>query len=129
MLDGAAAGAERDVAAGQPQLLAARRIADSCMIGSTAAGGTTLSRSAIALSTLPRTSARSTLRSPIRIEPVISTFLRTSSSTSSRNIAPGNGTWSRDHCDIAWKPSTNSSFQRLASSVAFCATSVVGACM
>ena len=36
----------------------------SSMIGSTAAGGTTLSRSAIALSTLPRASASSTLRSP-----------------------------------------------------------------
>ena len=99
------------------------------MTGSTAAGGTTSSRSAIALSTLPRASARLTLRSPSRIDPVIRTFLRTSSSTSWRNIAPGNGTWSRDHCAIAWKPSTNSSFQRLSSSVAFWAISVVGACM
>jgi hypothetical protein len=69
--------------------------------GSTAAGGTTPSRSAIALSTLPRASARLTLRSPRRIDPVIRTFLRTSSSTSWRKIAPGNGTWSRDHCAIA----------------------------
>ena len=59
----------------------------------------------------------------------MSAFSRTSSSTSWRNVAPGNGTWSRDHCAIAWKPSTNSSFQRCSSSVAFCAISVVGASM
>jgi hypothetical protein len=99
------------------------------MTGSTAGGGTTSSRSAIALSTLPRASARFTFRSPIRIEPVIRTFLRMSCSTSSRKAAPGNGTWSRDHCAIVWKPSTNSSFQSCSSSVAFCATSTVGACM
>ena len=56
-------------------------------------------------------------------------FSRTSSSATSRNAAPGNGTWSRDHWAIAWKPSTNSSFHRFSSSVAFCAISVVGASM
>ena len=51
---------------------------------------------------------------------------RTNSSTTSRNAAPGNGTWSRVHCAIAWKPRTNSSFQRFSSSVARWATIVVG---
>ena len=68
-------------------------------------------------------------RPPTGIEPVISTFWRISSSDHSRKAAPGNGTWSRDHCAIAWNPSTNSSFHRFSSSVAFWATSVVGASM
>src|SRR4029078_2681831 len=97
--------------------------------GSVAPDGTTLSRSAIATSTSPRTRPRSTTRSPTRIRPLMRAFSRTSSSATSRNAAPGNGTWSRDHCAIAWKPSTNWSFQRFSSSVALWAISLVGASM
>src|SRR5829696_7267383 len=115
-----------------PGSLSSSRRAESptiWMIGSTAAGGTTLSPSAMALSTVPRAFSRCTSRPPTEIVPVISTFLRTNSSTSVPNIAPGNGTWSRAHSAIAWNPSTNLSFQRFSGKVAFCATSVVGACM
>jgi hypothetical protein len=66
---------------------------------------------------------------PTGSDPSISALRRTNSSTTSRKTAPGNGTWSRVHCAIAWKPRTNSSFQRFSSSVARWATIVVGASM
>jgi hypothetical protein len=101
----------------------------SIPIGSAAALGTTVSFSAIALSTAAPVVAKSISRPPTRSDPSISALRRTNSSTTSRNAAPGKGTWSRVHCAIAWKPRTNSSFHRFSSSVARWATIAVGASM
>ena len=64
----------------------------SAATGSAAALGTTVSFSAIALSTFAPVWAKSISRPPTRSEPSISALRRTNSSTTSRNVAPGNGT-------------------------------------
>src|SRR5581483_8950635 len=74
----------------------------SRLAGADAVDATTLSFSANALRTLPSKPVKSTTRPPRRIFPVISTFLRTSSSTTCLAAAPGKGSCSRDHCAIAW---------------------------
>src|SRR6266508_2463079 len=74
----------------------------SCVPGSVAVTGTTLSFSANAQRTLADTFSRSITRPPRRIRPVMSTLRRTISSTTWRKAAPGKGTCSRDHWAIAW---------------------------